>query len=260
MKTLDLSGEPDLPVPVEVLRRLHLRATELGVEILVVGAAARDLVVHAPAHQRPQRATLDVDVAVAVDRAGFDRFTCGLQRIAGSEHKFSVLGVEVDVVPFGLIEVDRHVDLNDGHRLDVNGIAEAARDPVQVALPGGLRVRVASLPAQAALKVLAWRDRHHTNPKDAVDLRGILDAAALSPHDEDVWKNSEALEFADYDISVAAAFHTGRRAAEPFSRGDGEQVLAVLDDPAFADRLAATMGHPGEELIHAFAEGLRSGL
>ena len=58
----------DVGVPLEVLRELVDRAERLGIAIVVIGAAARDLVVHAPTRQHPNRVTLDVDVAIAVDR------------------------------------------------------------------------------------------------------------------------------------------------------------------------------------------------
>ena len=70
------------------------------------------------------------------------------------------------------------VVLNEDHVLDVNGLSEAARTAVRVQLADDLRLEVASLPAQAALKVLAWRDRHMENPKDARDLHEILAAMA----------------------------------------------------------------------------------
>ncbi|MFK5647500.1 hypothetical protein ACI3ET_13355 [Ornithinimicrobium sp. LYQ121] len=159
---------PNLRVPVEVLREIDERARAHGVRMLVIGAAARDLVVHAPTAARSRRATLDVDVAIAVDRPGFEAFTHGLDRVRGSEHKFLVLGTDVDVVPYGDIETDRTVLLNDGHQLDVNGLGEAAQTSIHVLLGGGLRLEVASLPAQTALKVLAWRDRHRDNPKDGL--------------------------------------------------------------------------------------------
>lgn len=261
MRALDLSQVGGLPVPVAVLRELRERAAALDVELLVIGAAARDMVVQAATQGQPARATLDVDVAVAVDRGGFEAFTRDLQRVRKSEHKFLLLGVEVDVVPFGPIEEDRSVVLNEGHRLDVTGVAEAARSAVTVDLPDGLKVKVASLPAQAALKVLAWRDRHRDNSKDGLDLRQILEAAAVDPYEADVWADTVALEHGDYDIRVAAAHHTGRLAAEPFDTESGNHVLAVLNDPELASRLANHMGSGiSAELLMAFAAGFRAGL
>lgn len=260
--TLDLSAVPDLPVPQEVLRELLDRAQqqEQEIQILVIGAAARDLVVHAPT-ERSRRATLDLDVAIAVDRSQFQTFTRGLTRVRNSEHKFLMLGVEVDVVPFGPIETNRAVELNDGHRLDVNGLAEAATTAVRVLLRDGLVVDVASLPAQAVLKVLAWRDRHDKNPKDGADLQEILEAAGHGRHADETWNCEPALEWANYDIYLASAFRVGRVAAEPFTEQDGCAVLDVLRDPVLAERLARHMGGlESGHLLDAFGEGFSSGL
>lgn len=205
MSRLDLRLSTDLPVPLVVLAALDERSRSLQIPTLIIGAAARDLVVHGPTSVRSPRATLDVDVAIAVDRAGFEAFTHGWPSVRGSEHSFLVCGVEVDVVPFGPIEARRSVVFDDAHVLDVTGLSEAAATAVDVLLPGGLEVRAASLPAQAALKVLAWRDRQARTPKDARDLREILEVAAELPYVNDVWADDLALERAEYDIFLAAA-------------------------------------------------------
>lgn len=229
--------------------------------MLVIGAAARDLVVHAATGQQPVRATQDIDVAIAVDREGLQAFTRGLEPIRNSDHAFRVLGAEVDIVPFGPIAQDLRVELNDGHVLDVNGLVEAAETSVAVHLPSGPIVQVASLPAQAALKVLAWRDRHMASQKDALDLRHILEAAAQPPYVDAAWDDEGALESCDYDIDLAASFRTGRLAAEPFDPSHGSAVLEVLDDPELATRLATHMGSlSSPELLDAFRAGFRAGL
>lgn len=261
MKRLDLAGATGLQVPTEVLRELEQRAARLGADMVVIGAAARDLVVHAAVGEEPVRATLDVDVAIAVDDAGFAGFTQGLELIRRTGHRFRVLRVEVDVVPFGPVETNRHVLLRDGHRLDVTGLAEAAATAVQVEMPCGLTLKVASLPAQAALKVLAWRDRHMRNTKDALDLEQILECAALGPYADEVWEDESALEHEDYDLRRASAFRAGKLSAAPFASADGAAVLEVLEDPVGALRLAQHMRSlVAEELIGAFARGFREGL
>lgn len=262
MPTFDMRAVPDLPVPLEVLHVLHVRARGLGIRLLVIGAAARDLVVHGPTKAQSPRSTDDVDVAIAVDRAGFEAYTRGWERVRASERKFLIHGIEVDVIPFGPLESDRKITLNDDHVLDVNGLAEAMETAVTVLLPEGLEVDVASLPGQAALKVLAWRDRHNANPKDARDLREILDAAWSDPHDDEVWDDAKAMEWADHDIILAAAYRVGRLAAEPFTPDDGRHVLNVLEDEQAADRLARQMGggSAAARQVLAFAAGFRGDL
>lgn len=90
-----------------------------------------------------------------------------------------MLGIEVDVVPFGGNETDRSVTFTDGAVFDATGIAEAHSTPVVVRMPQGTEVRVASPAALTALKILAWNERHADNPKDAVDL-GTIRARPLT--------------------------------------------------------------------------------
>lgn len=262
MRRLDLTGRTDIPVAEEVISELQARARRAGLELLLIGAAARDLVVHAPLDTSTSRATLDVDVAVALTGPGdYAEFCSGLPRLQ-TEHKFEVLGIEVDVVPFGAIEDVRTAHFSDGHDLDVNGLSEALGTAVDVRLPGGTEVRVASLPAQAALKILAWRDRHLDTKKDGADLAEILAASAEGPYEADTWEDEAALEATDTDIVLAGPYRAGCLAAAPFDQESGTAVLEVLEDPALHEQLVRDMrgGILAGEQLDAFARGFSSGL
>lgn len=101
-RTFDHSSRTDHPVPLDVLADLHHRAIDLGLQWVVIGAAARDLVVHMPLERPAARATKDVDIAIAVEqRHQFLEFAEGYASATGGEHKIRVCGVAVDVVPFG---------------------------------------------------------------------------------------------------------------------------------------------------------------
>lgn len=63
---IDLTGRSDIPVAEEVLAELTDICRDLELEFLVVGAAARDLVIHALQQSTPIRATEDIDIAVTV--------------------------------------------------------------------------------------------------------------------------------------------------------------------------------------------------
>lgn len=170
-----------MPVAEPVLAELASALGDLDIPFLVIGAAARDLAIHARQGATAVRATLDLDIAVAVDSsAEFEAIGARLPRSPHVPHRFDVLGTEVDVVPFGPVESGRSICFANDHRLDVTGLAEAAATSLPVLLPGGALVRVASPAAQTALKVLAWRDRGHGHSKDALDLFTIL--AAMSEH------------------------------------------------------------------------------
>lgn len=259
---IDLTGRTDVPVAEEVLEELATTCREFDLEFLVVGAAARDLVIHAHQHNQPVRATEDIDIAVAV-RAGeqFTQLAGRMKRKGRSEHKFDVLGVEVDVVPFGGIEQERSIRFDDDHLLDVNGLQEAHSTALSVRMPQGTEIRVASAPAQSALKILAWRGRHLVNPKDGLDLRVILTALAEDPFVDDVWDDLEALDATDYDIFAAASYHCARQAARPFALTDGSAVVDVLDDFQLRTQLVRDMrSELSPALLDAYSSGFAAGL
>ncbi len=94
----------------------------------------------------------------------------------------------LDIVPFGGVESDAG---NAGHsgnaatkeiawppdhaiRMNVAGFAEALTAAITVRVATDLAVPVASLPGQAMLKIVAWRDRHASDRKDATDLLFLL--------------------------------------------------------------------------------------
>src|SRR5690349_4407524 len=102
MRFFDASTITDLQPVATILTDLHRAAEQSGVKIMLVGAAARDLLIRHVVGSAPERATADVDIAVAASSwPDIDRLTDGLERKTGSVHKFIVRGVEVDVIPFG---------------------------------------------------------------------------------------------------------------------------------------------------------------
>ena len=217
----DASTDPELAVETAVLTEVVRAAAAVGVEVLVIGAVARDIVIRHLLGARPERATKDVDVAVAVavaDWAAYEDLTSSLQRSSGPSHRFVVDGVDVDVIPFGGVESPgRSITWPDEMTMDVHGFAEAHRRAVLVRLPGGLEVRVASLAAQSALKALAWRDRRHEGTKDAIDLRTILTAASEGSNLDDLYAlHPDLLELGrnpTLNAEMLEAYLVGLRAA-----------------------------------------------
>lgn len=155
-------------------------------EPLLVGAMARDILL-AYAHGIVlERATSDIDFAFAVEAwEAFEDLrgrliAIGFDEARGVRHRLLFRGIiRVDILPFGGVEDGRHQISWPPERaevMNVAGYAQASRDAVEVLLPGGEQIRVVSLPALAMLKLFAWQDRRHQEPrgKDAVDLWSIL--------------------------------------------------------------------------------------
>lgn len=183
----------ELPLEPGVLRviaAVQAGAQAQGLDPLLVGAAARDLLLVNVFGQRVRRATKDVDFAVVLpDWSAFAQLKGHLIRDHGfadearQQHRLVFIaegpgsGTPIDLVPFGGLQVDRHT-LAWPPEMDVYmtvaGFAEALESAQLVELAAGLIVKVASLPGLAILKLFAWGDRRQRDAKDAVDLYTLL--------------------------------------------------------------------------------------
>jgi predicted nucleotidyltransferase len=184
---VELPLDPEL---VRVIAAVQAGAKAQGVDPLLVGAAARDLLLVHVFGQRVRRATKDVDFAVAL--ANWEAFDQLKERLI-QDHgfvdeplqvqrlKFTAegpgAGTTIDLVPFGALQVDPHTLVWPPEMdvyMTVAGFEEALGAALLVALTDDLVVKVASLPALAILKLFAWGDRRQRDAKDAVDFFILL--------------------------------------------------------------------------------------
>jgi len=261
MDYLDASTQTELEAVATVLQAVQDRARTCGVDIMLVGAAARDILIRNVVGSPPQRATRDVDIAVAVNSwSEVACLTSSMNPTRGGAHHFLVLGIEVDVIPFGGIESrDRTITWPNDHEMDVSGFAEALRSAVRVKLPGDITVPVASLAAQSILKLLAWRDRHSQSTKDAIDLRSIIHAYSQGPYFDQLYDaHQNYLVQHDYDPILAGASRMGHEASELIAGNTREKIRSLLNEEDFRERLAADMGgliQTNLELVNAYRAG-----
>src|SRR5581483_5345632 len=228
---LDFSRQRDLALHAEIVGNVEAAAEPLGIAPLLVGAFARDLHLLYGHGIQTQRQTEDLDIALAVpDWAAFD----ALQQKLIASGRFSVSAtaahrlrhrndLPIDLVPFGNVETrERKIAWPPRGEIvmDVFGFREALRSAGKVALPGGVRARVVSLPGLALLKIVCWHDRHYESPrKDAMDLllivKNYLPAGQQARlFDEFVeWTQEEGF---DYELAGARLL--------------GHDVRALLDD------------------------------
>jgi predicted nucleotidyltransferase len=261
MHFFNASTAADLEPIALVLADLQHRADECGIEIMVVGATARDILIRHVVGSVPERATADIDVAVAVSSwSHFRQLTVAFTRRTGSEHKFEVRKTEVDVIPFGDIEdTDRTITWPDEHQMNVFGFREAMATAVRVTLPGDLVVAVASLPAQSLLKLSAWQDRHNDDRRDAIDLKSIIYAYHEGPYLDELYTRHQPLvEKHEFDPRLAGADRIGREANALIAPANTRFVTDILDSPAKFDLLAADMGglvRENRSLLAAYRSG-----
>lgn len=240
--SLDFSEKPELRGLARVASALQAAAAPLGVEFFLMGAAARDLILQHAYGIEARRVTKDVDFAVMVrDWNAYDALRSALMtggefsaRPGPATHRFlHTSGLPLDIVPFGGIErADRTFAWPPEHStvFECFGMAEAFAASISVCLPEQVQLKVAPIPAQAVLKISAWRDRMHTYPgRDAGDLfmflRHYMD---LGNFDRATTEHRDLFEANDFDYVEAGARLLARDMARLLGRLGSERVLSIL--------------------------------
>lgn len=192
---------------------------QLGAEVFVVGAAARDIALRLLDVTNAPRRTMDLDVAVMLQEWNqYERLTSILLQNhfekAREKQRFYYLGsngrirFEVDIVPFGAIaEEDQVAWPPEGSPvMSVRCFEDVMRAADKVTVDGAFAFRLASLSGQFLIKLDTWNDRRMKTKKDSVDMAFLLQnvyvAYALA-HDglpPEVDTNTE-----QFDVIVAGA-------------------------------------------------------
>jgi predicted nucleotidyltransferase len=258
MRSFDASSQAPRLWPIQVFATLD---RELG-DYFVIGSIARDLWAHVAGGLPLGRATEDLDVSVAVGSlAELRHRTRSLDGPNASGVRYRVNDVPVDVIPYGDLESNGHVQPADGIELDVRGMRDAAASVVDVALTDTLRVRFASLPAMIGLKLVAWGIRQGHTSKDATDLGILLDASHAGPFEEDCWADERAAARWDFEPSLVGPYRMGLDLAGSSSAATLDRLLEILNGRDL-DRLAQQLPQRalsrGEQL-HALRSGLERG-
>jgi predicted nucleotidyltransferase len=234
---LDLAAKSELTFLAELVADLH--ATAPAWQPLLIGAMARDVLLY-HAHNIPvSRATGDIDLGFAVaDWEDFASLRAALLASSHFEahrslvHKFSHRrSREIDLVPFGGLE------LADGsiawpprgdEVMSVVGFREALSSAIEVMLPEDQQVLVVSLPVLAALKVIAWSERHTAAPrKDAADLLLILKSYLDAGNQGRLYDEApHLLDDSNFDYERAGAWLAGHDAGTAIRKDGGEQTRA----------------------------------
>lgn len=171
----------------ETLHELSICYAELGTEVYVVGAAARDLAMRLLKMQNAPRRTLDLDVAVLLqDWQQYKQLTTILLHHhfikASEKQRFIYQGTngknqyEVDIVPFGAIAIDEQVAWppEGSPIMSVRCFEDVMNGADIITVDNRFSFRMASLSGQFIIKLDTWQDRHLKTKKDAADMVYIL--------------------------------------------------------------------------------------
>lgn len=253
------SDRPLDPVTHNIVRQIHDACAALGIEHVLIGASARDIMLTHIFGRAIRRATRDVDVAVAVsDWQSFEQIMSwllerrdGWSRSAVMQHRLLYhtaggLEVPLDIVPFGGVENPPTTIMwppEEATVMNVAGFAEVLRAAVPVQLATDLVIPVASIPSLAVLKVFAWADRRLDDTKDASDLLMLLQEYADAGNLERLYADEMVgiLESCDYDPVKAGAHLLGTDVVAITNADTRSRMLALLDDTFLRGQLLHDM-------------------
>lgn len=246
-----LTPRADRPVDqitLLVIREIHKASRELGVQVFLVGATARIILLENVFGLSAGRVTMDMDFAFAtedweqfnnikqylVTNSGFEESTRETQRLIFSSPEWKTKFV-VDLIPFGGVEVKPNKiawppDM--GVMMNVAGYSDALAAAVPVEVAPGLTIAVASLPGIAILKLFAWGDRGQENPKDAIDLVSLLRGYNEAGNESRIYEEEgplAALEAVGYDVELAGAWLLGNDSAAMASAQTNAELRTLLE-------------------------------
>lgn len=199
---------------------------------LLIGAFARDVHVHLRAGRPLPRATVDVDIGIAVPNA--DVFRRELERLdrygtLRTRRRLppSVGGdLPLDVLPFGPIAREGIFEI-DEIQYDIRGLEESFRHADVLEIDDGTRVRLPTLSSLIGLKLIAWAIRRKST--DATDLATLLDVSADEPYADEIWDPAAGAGEYDYELALEGPHVQGKRLSVTFGPLARGRVLEVLD-------------------------------
>lgn len=244
---MDISDKFDDPVLVDLLASVDGIASRMRIPFFVVGAMARNLVLHYGFGIRVGRATKDMDLGVRVaSKEEYEKLKAALISggkftAVGNSQRMSFVGrVDVDFLPFGdILDVRKRIFWGAGNETEFNlaGFDEAYQHAIRVKVSSEpkVEVMVASATGLVLLKILAWDDRRPLT-KDAIDLgvliRTYVEAGNLARLYEE---HPDLLEKEEFDYQWAGAHMLGRDLAQICEAPTRQRILDILDRELAAD-------------------------
>lgn len=246
--TLNLSGKID-SATVGVLRTFDQVARSLSLQYLLVGATARNMVLHHGHGIRLERATHDIDMAIQIPNwSVFENVRDALIKMGyktghASHRLMSPGGLPLDVVPFGGVENNlQHITWPPaGERvMNMMGFAEACSHAQTIVIQDAplLAVPVATPIGMALLKLVAWTDRSpDMRKRDAQDFLYLLKHNESIPGIKDrSYDDNGIMEQYGWDIRLTGAHLLGVDAAAIARPPTKQHIEALLTGKLSAEQ------------------------
>lgn len=277
--SLNLIGKIDAKT-VEVLKTVDAILAEFQIPYVIVGATARDLVLHFGHGAKIQRATSDVDFAIqVVDWETFNQIKnrlceVGFRTSDNQQRLYGPQNESIDIVPFGGIE-DKDAIISwppsGDIAMNVLGFSEACENADRVLIEDNpeITVPVATPAGLLLLKFVAWTDRvSELRMKDALDIKYLLANYDEIPSVvEEVYDsiNTALMESYDWDLTLSTAHICGVH-ADKIATGGTREIILKLKSKGIGKLTIEILVHEmsknsdfeyerNAQLLHAFYSG-----
>lgn len=269
---------------IEVAREVQKATQALGVELLLVGAQAKVILLENIHGLNPGRATADIDFAFAVENWGqFHQIKQSLiatgkfrelpnikQRLV---YQSSLVehGFVVDIIPFGKVQDDNNM-IAWPPELDVvmsvSGYQEALESALLVELDAELTIKVVSLAGLAILKIFAWSERGTAiENKDALDLLTLLRTYYEAGNADRIYEvpAPKVLEAMNYNPELMGAWLLGYDVAAIAEQNTIEKMAELIEskkENLIVQMAKSLLGNEGamdavEDLLSSFTQGIQ---
>lgn len=245
--SIDITGK--LPKGlVEIYGDIAAHTSALGIDFLVVGAMARDLVLVHGYGSKIERGTQDIDFGINVASWGdFDALRerllkAGYEADSKKWHRFACqdeegLPWEIDILPFGAIaDEDATISWPPKQEsvMTVLGFAEAAEHALAVQIDNDpeIVIPVASPAGVSILKMVSWTEREEFKGKDASDFQYLMRSYTKIPKINDSIYQEGQMEAQEWDEGKASAMKLGQDAGTIVLPETREFLMHELFDQA----------------------------
>jgi predicted nucleotidyltransferase len=237
----DLSEKIDKKI-IEALRTVKDAADTLGISFFVVGASARDIILHQCYGIEPPRRTIDIDLGVEVENWDlFDRLinflvSTGKFSTTKEKQRLKLGSLLVDFIPFGGITDNQHrISWPPEHTIIMNilGFRDAYEKAIIVRMSSRpiLDIKIPSLPGLALMKLIAWHEKYPERNKDAQDLLFIMKKYEDTGIFDKLYSDEPVLLQAEgFDTRLASVRLLGRHMALIADEDTAREVMDILNE------------------------------
>jgi len=238
---------------VEAIADLERITREQGISMMIIGAAARLLLLDWRHRLPVRRTTKDWDLAVRME--SWNQYDQLRHRLTETKAPFSRTSAEhrlqhrsgalIDLLPFGAIEAPEGAIQWPESRavMSVIGFREAEEHATSVELVPGLGVKVVTIPTLVMLKLIAYSDRRRSD--DLADVLFILEQYSHHELEDRIFEElADQLARGDLAFEQAGAFLLGRDVSRQCHPSNLPKLSAILNDILGHEAILAELVSP----------------